>query len=118
MVAGEEAEATAEVGPRGEKCKGNLVQGHRMKKTTQVTVNEGVGGAATTSFGHQKVSKEDGGREEDGDSDMGKGEVKKGEGQVGTNLGEPLGCGIKSSPTDRAGFHPHPSEGQSLAPLC
>lgn len=89
-----------------------------MEKTMQVTVKEGVGGAATTSFGRQKVSKEDGEREEDGDSDMGKGEVRNGEGQVGTNLGEPLGCGVESSPTDRAGFRPLPSDGQSLAPLC
>ena len=45
-----------------------------MEKTMQVTVKVGMGGAATTSFGCQKVSKEDGGREEDGDSDTGKGE--------------------------------------------
>lgn len=86
-----------------------------MEKMMQVTVKAGLGGAATTSFGSQKVSKEDGGREEDGHSDMRK---RERDGQVGTNLGEPLGCEVESSPTDRAGFCPRPSEGQSLAPLC
>lgn len=84
-----------------------------MEKTMQVTVKAGLGGAATTSFGSQKVSKEDGRRE--GDSAMRK---REREGQVGTNLGELLGCEVESSPTDRVGFCPRPSEGQGLAPLC
>lgn len=66
----------------------------------QAAVNGGVGGAATISFG-PNVCKEDGRREEDGHSDTGKGEgggreARKGEGQVGTSLGEASGCGIKS----------------------
>ena len=58
-----------------------------MEKTMQVTVKAGLGGAATTSFGSQKVSKEDGGREEDGHSDMRK---RERDGQVFRVTGEPV----------------------------